>query len=602
MSSIYNLEPQPTASVVLRTTLGELSVELFAKQTPLTSRNFLQLCMDGYYDDTIFHRLVPGFIVQGGDPTGTGNGGESIYDGGAYSGDLDPWPQDQRHGHNAGPHGVGFRDEFHSRLKFNRRGLLGMANEGTPNTNGSQFFFTLDKTDELNGKNTMFGRIVGDTIYNLARLGEAELVDGTERPRYPIRITGVEVLVNPFEDMQKRERVASRPQPAPAAPPPKKKNKQRQKASAKKLLSFGDDEEGDVDAPVIKKAKFDTRIVMEEEGEGDEQPTAKAQKKSHSKKSIPVREAAPNTTREPERSPPPRPPTEEPPKPKAAAPAGDHEPTPSPSPEPPQRKSALERANEEIAALKASMRRTVMDTGPGAGGAGRDTKKTALEQLIPETSTRGRKRRRDGEGTVSNKDFSAFEAFRSKLAATAARAPAETPTRRAVEGDAEQGEDDEDSGRQRKEAGAAEATKTSGGGEDDEAELCDLHFIANCQSCRAWGDEADPNDPQNSSSKQADDDDDDADGAWLAHRLSFAADKLGKDLSYRKKAEEELVVIDPREKARTLREERQARLGRGGGGGDGDGGGGREWDRQAADMARNRKLARESALAGRGAR
>lgn len=159
MSAIYNTEPQPTASVILHTSLGELSVELFAKQTPLTSRNFLQHCLDGYYDNTIFHRLVPGFIIQGGDPTGTGDGGESIYDGGAFSGDLEPWPMDQRRGKNAGEMGVGFKDEFHSRLKFNRRGLLGMANDGTPDSNGSQFFFTFDKCDELNGKNTIFGRI-----------------------------------------------------------------------------------------------------------------------------------------------------------------------------------------------------------------------------------------------------------------------------------------------------------------------------------------------------------------------------------------------------------------------------------------------------------
>src|SRR5690606_3480149 len=171
MSAIYNLEPQPTGSVILHTTIGEIAVELFAKQTPLTCRNFLQHSLDGYYDNTIFHRLVPGFILQGGDPTGTGHGGESIYDGGAFSGDLDPWPMDQRRGQNAGPTGVNFKDEFHSRLKFNRRGLLGMANEGVPDSNGSQFFFTLGKAEELNNKNTLFGRVAGDTIYNLAKMG-----------------------------------------------------------------------------------------------------------------------------------------------------------------------------------------------------------------------------------------------------------------------------------------------------------------------------------------------------------------------------------------------------------------------------------------------
>ncbi|RYP52630.1 hypothetical protein DL768_002280 [Monosporascus sp. mg162] len=542
MSSIYNLEPQPTASLILHTTFGDLSVELFAKQTPLTSRNFLQLCLDGYYDNTIFHRLVPGFIIQGGDPTGTGNGGESIYDGGAYSGDLDPWPMDQRRGRNAGPTGVNFKDEFHSRLKFNRRGLLGMANEGKPDTNGSQFFFTLDKTEELNNKNTLFGRIVGDTIYNLSRMGEAELAEGSERPLYPIKITSVEILVNPFEDMKKRERVAARNEQAPA---PKSQKKKKPKAGAKKLLSFGD-EEGDGDEPVIKKAKFDTRIVMEEEEETTAAPKPRKEEKAV-KKSIPVR--GPEVESKPEAKPMP------PPKPK-------EEPTPtyddlSPEPEPPK-KSALEQANEEIAALKASMKRTIHSEPI------KEVKKSALEQLIPETSTRGRKRRRDGEGNMTSADLSVFEAFRSKLADTSARAQANGNTLGQAEG---RGNNSEEAHQD-----------TAGTAEDDEAELCDLHFIVNCQSCRSW-------DKAGEEKEESDDE------GWMAHSLSFVADKLGKDLSYRKKAEEELVVIDPREKARTLREEQKFRREAH------SAGTGREWD-----QARNAKLARASALAGRGAR
>jgi peptidyl-prolyl cis-trans isomerase SDCCAG10 len=66
MSTLYNLEPQPTGKVLLKTTLGDIVLELWAKQVPLASRNFIQHCLDGYYDNTIFHRLVPGFIIQGG--------------------------------------------------------------------------------------------------------------------------------------------------------------------------------------------------------------------------------------------------------------------------------------------------------------------------------------------------------------------------------------------------------------------------------------------------------------------------------------------------------------------------------------------------------
>ncbi|KAI0136916.1 peptidyl-prolyl isomerase CWC27 [Xylariales sp. AK1849] len=535
MSTIYNLEPQPTASVIIHTTQGDLSVELFAKQTPLTSRNFLQLCLDGYYDNTIFHRLVPGFILQGGDPTGTGNGGESIYDGGALDGDLDPWPADQRRGKNAGPMGVNFKDEFHSRLKFNRRGLLGMANEGKPDTNGSQFFFTLDKTQELENKNTVFGRIMGDTIYNLARMGEAEVVEGSERPLYAIRITGIEILVNPFDDLKKTERVARRSEQTPAVTQKRKKPK-----TGKKLLSFGDDEGEGEPAPIIKKAKFDTRIVMDIDEDAPEPSIPKKEKTV--KKSIPVREAPLAHLQKPTSPSPPS-------KKEVAKPK--YEGHLSPEPELlPKKKSALERANEEIASLKASMKRNI-NSEPV-----KEVKKTGIEQFIPESSTRGRKRRRGGDGAMTTSEYTQYEAFKSRLQ----QAPPAA------------GKDE------RKPVIAEESeAPVKSGNRDDEAELCDLHFIADCQSCKTWD--------------EAEDKDDSDDDGWMGHALSFAADKLGKDLSYRKKAEEELVVIDPREKARTLKEEKRAKQEAR------SGGTGREWD-----QARNQKLAKQSALAGRGAR
>jgi peptidyl-prolyl cis-trans isomerase SDCCAG10 len=188
MASLYNLEPQPTAKVILQTTAGDIALELFGKQAPLATRNFLQHCLDGYYNNTIFHRLVPNFIIQGGDPTGTGSGGISALD-----------------------NGEPFEDEFHSRLKFNRRGLLGMANEGK-DSNGSQFFITLGSTPELQGKHTMFGRIEGETIYNLMKMAEVEMTEeeGSERPMYPTKVTGSEILVNPFEGMEARVREAPR--------------------------------------------------------------------------------------------------------------------------------------------------------------------------------------------------------------------------------------------------------------------------------------------------------------------------------------------------------------------------------------------------------
>ncbi|PFH57755.1 hypothetical protein XA68_14598 [Ophiocordyceps unilateralis] len=546
MSALYNLEPQPTASAVIHTSLGEVQVELFAKQTPLTCRNFLQLSLDGYYDGTVFHRLVPGFILQGGDPTGSGHGGESIYDGGAFGGDLDPWPMDQRRGQNAGATGVNFKDEFHSRLKFNRRGLLGMANESKPDTNGSQFFFTLDKTDELTGKNTLFGRVAGDTIYNLAKIGESEVEEGSERPLYPVTIDKIEILINPFSDMKKRSRIATQALPRP----PSTKDKKKKRKGGKQLLSFGD-EEDDEENPVFKKTKFDTRLVAVTEDVDEDRPREKGPSSRRSDATVVKvpRAIADDTDKNHE--------TGEFAQAKATV-KSDSPPSPSPSPprSPPARKSALQKAQEEMAALKASMRRATHTEQPE-----RPKKMSALEIMIPETSIRGRKRRPGGNGAASNDDgdtLRMLKAFQSRLD----RAPPEKETNPSLK--AEDGD-------------AGGSTAPSGG---VEAKLCDLHFIADCQSCTAWDKE-----------KKEESDDD----GWMSHSLSFAADRLGKDLTTRKKAEEELVVIDPREKARTLKEEKRAeREARAGGTG-------RAWD-QARDQARNAQLARTASLAGRGAK
>lgn len=520
MSAIYNLEPQPTASAIIHTTQGEIAVELFAKQTPLTCRNFLQLALDGYYDNTIFHRLIPGFIVQGGDPSGTGHGGESIYDNGALSGDLDPWPMDQRRGKNAGPHGVNFKDEFHSRLKFNRRGLLGMANEGAPDTNSSQFFFTLGKADELTGKNTMFGRVAGDTIYNLAKIGEAEVEEGGERPLYPIKITRIEILINPFDDMHKREK---KPRPQQISRPTPAEKKQKKRKGGKQLLSFGDevgDEDGE-ELPLPKKPKFDTRIVADLDQ--DESSKQSASKKSSAKKDakpmakdVPKREEKPEPkpVKESRGTPSPQPVAQK----KEQPPKKHYSEHSSPEPEEPKKKSLLEKTNEEIAALKASMKRTIHSE-----PVKQEKKKSALEQLIPDTAIRGRKRRPGASNNPTREEQEALDLLKSFKAKIETAPPEKNAAQPAVNPDVENGEQD---------------------GQADEEKVCDLHFIANCQSCKAWD--------------KVEDNEDSGDEGWMSHKLSFAADKLGKDLSYRKKAEEELVVIDPLAKARTLKEEKKA--------------------------------------------
>nr|XP_019937085.1 PREDICTED: peptidyl-prolyl cis-trans isomerase CWC27 homolog isoform X2 [Paralichthys olivaceus] len=212
MSNIYIQEPPTSGKVLLKTSAGDIDIELWSKEAPKACRNFVQLCMEGYYDGTIFHRVVPDFIVQGGDPTGTGTGGESIY-------------------------GRPFKDEFHSRLRFIRRGLVAMANAG-PHDNGSQFFFTLGRADELNNKHTIFGKVTGDTVYNLLRLTEVEC-DHEERPLNPHKIRTAEVLHSPFDDIIPRETKKAK----------KEKDKEEGKKSQSKatknfsLLSFGEEAE-----------------------------------------------------------------------------------------------------------------------------------------------------------------------------------------------------------------------------------------------------------------------------------------------------------------------------------------------------------------------
>ncbi|CAI8012651.1 Spliceosome-associated protein CWC27 homolog [Geodia barretti] len=177
MSYIYNKEPPTHGKVLVKTTLGDLDIELWSKEAPLACRNFVQLCMEGYYNEIIFHRIVQDFITQGGDPTGTGEVERAI-------------------GHT-------FKDEFHTRLKFVRRGLVGCASSGA-NDNGSQFFITLGRADELTKKHTLFGKVTGDTLYNLVQFNEIP-TDKEDRPLNPVpHITRTEVLQNPFDDIVPR--------------------------------------------------------------------------------------------------------------------------------------------------------------------------------------------------------------------------------------------------------------------------------------------------------------------------------------------------------------------------------------------------------------
>ena len=157
-------------SVTLETTLGDVKVEVFCDNVPNASFNFLALAASGYYDNNVFHRNIKGFMVQTGDPSGTGKGGESIF-------------------------GKPFNDEFHSDCSHDSRGMLSMANNG-PDNNQSQFFITYSAQPHLNNKYTVFGRVIDG--FEVLDLLEKAPVGKKNRPLTDITLLGVIVHANPL--------------------------------------------------------------------------------------------------------------------------------------------------------------------------------------------------------------------------------------------------------------------------------------------------------------------------------------------------------------------------------------------------------------------
>lgn len=158
--------------VRLVTSLGDLNLELHTDMVPKPCHNFMLLCKKGYYNNTVFHRSIRNFMVQGGDPTGTGKGGESAF-------------------------GSTFPDHFKPNLTHSGRGVLSMANRG-PNTNTSQFFFTYRSCNHLDNKHTVFGRLVG----GLKVLDEMEAIatDNKDKPTTEIKLISAHLFVDSIED------------------------------------------------------------------------------------------------------------------------------------------------------------------------------------------------------------------------------------------------------------------------------------------------------------------------------------------------------------------------------------------------------------------
>ncbi|KAM9464592.1 RING-type E3 ubiquitin-protein ligase PPIL2 [Salvelinus alpinus] len=159
--------------VRLHTNKGDINLELYCDKVPKAGENFTKLCKKSYYDGTVFHRSIRNFMIQGGDPTGTGLGGESFW-------------------------GKPFKDEFRPNLSHTGRGVLSMANSG-PNTNKSQFFITFRSCPYLDRKHTVFGRVVGG-FEALTAMENIEADPKTDKPKSEIKLLSATVFVDPYDE------------------------------------------------------------------------------------------------------------------------------------------------------------------------------------------------------------------------------------------------------------------------------------------------------------------------------------------------------------------------------------------------------------------
>ncbi|EUT78731.1 hypothetical protein PFAG_05309 [Plasmodium falciparum Santa Lucia] len=177
MSEVYSIEPKTHGKVIIYTSLGELEIHLFSNECPEACRNFIQHCLNNYYNKNEFFRVIPRFLIQTGDHTNTGL-------------------------HNEYAFSSPFKNEYNSRLKFLYTGCLSFANLNIDKpSNGSQFFITLDKAEYLNNKNTLFGKVAKHSIYNLLKFNNIK----TNKHDKPIEdipyIEYVKIIENPFHHL-----------------------------------------------------------------------------------------------------------------------------------------------------------------------------------------------------------------------------------------------------------------------------------------------------------------------------------------------------------------------------------------------------------------
>ncbi|KAJ2857143.1 Peptidyl-prolyl isomerase cwc27 [Coemansia erecta] len=538
MSSIYVSEPPTSGKVVLETTAGDIEIELWSKEAPKASRNFVQLCLEGYYDSTIFHRVVPGWIVQGGDPTGTGEeeikqfartfnvGGVSIY-------------------------GAPFSDEFHSRLRFNRRGILGMANAG-PNNNGSQFFITLAPTPELQKKNTMFGIVVGQSLFTALKLGEGETDKATERPVHPRSIISARVLDNPFPDILPRPRSmqASQLKDGPSGSVSTKRKKLKV-VNNKKLLSFADEDSDDDEDEAEDNSGAGLFSCGSRKNKSDAGSTNQyAKRRFNMKSSHDLLDSDPMLSSTASASPM---------LPSSASVDAKQLPDPI--------RAAESHAHEnveiktETGTEKTTEKKTAHMSSNTASANASNAVRSEIKKVeceISKITDRERKRKLDSEasGRVSASDANSSKSALSEMLAQYRPSKAKPAANRKKD------KAHEDRLLERLSSFQSKIRKTKGSEDMDAAPLhgesvgrhakCKLHSISDCKSCQ-------PNEPDEyggleaSASKASE-------GSWLSHRLQFSNSKEQPSASEYAPRVEDYVVIDPREQEQKfLRKAKQSK-------------------------------------------
>jgi len=254
MSSVYASEPATSGRVVFETTHGPLDVQLWCRECPTTTKLFLQLCLDGFYDGVLFHRIAPKFLIQAGAMRKRPD-----------RSDIEPAVGQQKSAMEEYRHKVSAENalerrkyEIHSRLRFNHRGQLAMAHgvDDDPDIDVQpQFFITLEEASFLDGKHVLFGTVsAGPTVFNALRIGGVDVDEETNQPsdlEHAPRITGVRIVDNPLhQDIKPQTTVPWKQQRADEidGTQQQKKKKKRKGKRDLNVLSFGEEMAEEVEA------------------------------------------------------------------------------------------------------------------------------------------------------------------------------------------------------------------------------------------------------------------------------------------------------------------------------------------------------------------